>query len=118
MKGRPSDLGAVLLLLAYRPIWEARLAPFGQAGRMALTNYMLQAVVLDALASGCGLGLKLRSYAYLPLAILFFAAEAVLSGAWLAWYRFGPLEWLWRTVSYASRPLRCHPVPVGSSVAS
>ena len=47
-------IGAVVLLLAYRPAWTARLALFGRAGRMALTNYMMQAAVLDVLASGYG----------------------------------------------------------------
>jgi hypothetical protein len=40
------------LLLAYRPVWSTRLALFGHAGRMALTNYMLQIIILDALGSG------------------------------------------------------------------
>jgi uncharacterized protein len=100
-------IGAVVLLLAYRPAWTARLAVFGRAGRMALTNYMVQAVVLDVLASGYGFGLKLRPYAYVPAAVALFAAEAAVSGAWLAHFRFGPLEWLWRTVTYARpQPLR------------
>lgn len=100
-------IGGVVLLLAYRPVWTARLAVFGWAGRMALTNYMVQAAVLDVLASGYGFGLKLRPYAYVPAAVLLFAAEAALSGVWLAHYRFGPLEWLWRTLTYARpQPLR------------
>jgi uncharacterized protein len=100
-------LGAVLLLLAYHPVWTARLAPFGQAGRMALTNYMLQAALLDILASSYGLGLKLRPYVYAPAAVLCFGGVAVVSVAWLRRYRFGPLEWVWRTLTYAHRqPLR------------
>jgi uncharacterized protein len=100
-------IGAVVLLLAYRPAWTARLAVFGWAGRMALTNYMVQAAVLDVLASGYGFGLKLRPYAYVAAAVLLFAAEAAVSAAWLARFRFGPLEWLWRTVTYARpQPLR------------
>ena len=100
-------IGAVLLLLAYRPVWTVRFAPFGRAGRMALTNYMLQAAVLDLLASGYGLGLKLRPLVYAPAAVMFFAVVAALSTAWLRRYRFGPLEWLWRTITYAQiQPLR------------
>jgi uncharacterized protein len=100
-------IGAVLLLLAYRPVWTARLAPFGQAGRMALTNYMLQAALLDIFASSYGLGLKLRPYVYAPAAVVCFAGVAALSVAWLRRYRFGPLEWVWRTLTYAHRqPLR------------
>jgi uncharacterized protein len=100
-------IGSVLLLLAYRPVWTARLAFFGLAGRMALTNYMVQAAVLDVFASAYGFGLKLRPYAYVAAAVLLFAIEAAVSAAWLARFRFGPLEWLWRTVTYARpQPLR------------
>ena len=100
-------IGAVVLLLAYRPEWTHRLRAVGAAGRMALTNYMLQVVVLDALASGYGLKLKLRPAAYVLAAVLLFGAEAAFSTAWLKRYRFGPLEWLWRTVTYGRpHPLR------------
>jgi uncharacterized membrane protein YeiB len=100
-------IGGVVLLLAFRPVWTARLAFFGLAGRMALTNYMLQAAVLDALSSGYGFALRLRPSVYAPAAVVLFAAEAVASRAWLTRYRFGPLEWLWRTVTYARfQPLR------------
>jgi uncharacterized protein len=95
-------IGAILLLLAYRPGWTRRLAPVGQAGRMALTNYMVQAALLDLLASGYGWGLRLRPYLYAPASLLCFAAVAASSVAWLRRYRFGPLEWVWRTVTYAA----------------
>jgi uncharacterized protein len=94
-------VGTVVLFLAYRPRWIARLRPFGLAGRMALTNYMLQAALFDVLGSSYGFGLRLRPYAYLVAASIMFAAQASFSGAWLARYRFGPLEWLWRCITYA-----------------
>jgi uncharacterized protein len=94
-------IGAVLLLLAARPAWTGRLALIGQAGRMALTNYIAQVVVVDVLASGYGAGLRLRPLLYLPAGVLLFALLALGSRAWLARFRMGPLEWLWRCVSYA-----------------
>jgi uncharacterized protein len=100
-------IGAVLLLLAYRPVWTSRLAPVGQAGRMALTNYMLQAALLDLLASGYGFQVRLRPYLYAPAALACFAVVAAASVAWLRRYRFGPLEWVWRILTYAEpQPLR------------
>ena len=51
-------VGAVVLFLAYRPRWIERLRPFGVAGRMALTNYMLQAAVFDLLGSAYAFDLK------------------------------------------------------------
>jgi uncharacterized protein len=112
-------VGAVVILLAYRPRWIERLRPFGLAGRMALTNYMLQAAVFDVLGSAYGFDLKVRPYVYIVAAPLLFAAQAGLSAAWLARYRFGPLEWLWRCMTYARvQPLRRDrvvPVPVVAS---
>lgn len=94
-------VGAVLLLLASRPVWIHRLRMFAVSGRMALTNYMLQAAALDLLSCGYGAGLKLRPLVYPFAAVALFTAEAAFSRAWLARYRFGPLEWIWRMVTYA-----------------
>ena len=96
--------GAVLLLLTTRPAWIARLAPVGRAGRMALTNYMVQAAVIDILASGYGFGLKLRPFAYAAGALALFAAQCAFSTAWLARFLYGPFEWLWRGMTYARVP--------------
>ena len=105
-------IGAVVLLLAYRPSLVATLAPVGWVGRMALTNYMLQAVVIDALASGYGAHLKLRPFLYLPSALAFFAVLVVCSGAWLARFRYGPLEWAWRAATYGRIPPLRRPAAV------
>ena len=95
-------VGGVVLLLAFRPEWTLRLAPVGFAGRMALTNYMVQAIVLDALSSRYGAHLKLRPYAYVAAAVLLFSAEALASRAWLGRFTFGPLERVWRIATYAT----------------
>ena len=103
-------IGAVVLLLHRHPGWTRRLAWFRDAGRMALTNYVFQAIVLDALASGYGAALTLRPYLYLVATALLFSAEALASRVWLGRFRFGPLEWLWRTITYAHvAPLRRTP---------
>jgi uncharacterized protein len=111
-------LGTVILLLAHSPKWEARLQPIGQAGRMALTNYMLQAAVLDFLASGYGLGFRIRPLFYLPAAATLFGAELALSIAWLRHCRFGPLEWIWRVITYARlQPLLRRTVAAAATLA-
>ena len=107
-------IGAIVLLLAYRPHWRARLAIFAQAGRMAFTNYFLQIIVIDLLASGYGVGLKLRPLLYLPATLALFGVEAALSRWWLARHRYGPLEWLWRSVTYA----RWQPWRIAAPVSS
>lgn len=100
-------VGSILLLLAFRPAWLARFRTFERAGRMALTNYMFQAIALDVISSGYGFGLKLRPYVYVVAAVVLFAVEAAYSSAWLSRFRFGPLEWIWRMITYARvQPLR------------
>jgi uncharacterized protein len=100
-------IGGMVLLLAYRPVWERRLATFGLAGRMALTNYLLQVAVLDVLSSGYGLDLRVRPAIVPLLAALIFGAEVGLSRLWLAHHRLGPAEWLWRSLTYGKRqPMR------------
>jgi len=100
-------VGGVVLLLAYRPQWTARLRMFGEAGRMGLTNYLMQALMFDVLGASYGFGVRLRPYAIVVAAPAMFIAMALLSRAWLARFRYGPAEWLWRSVTYARlQPLR------------
>jgi uncharacterized protein len=93
-------IGGVVLLLVYRPVWERRLAAVGWSGRMALTNYLVQIAVLDVLSSGYGLDLQVRPALVPLIAALIFGAEVALSRFWLARYRLGPAEWLWRSLTY------------------
>ena len=100
-------VGGVVLLLAFRPQWTQRLRLVGEAGRTGLTNYLLQALVFDIIGSSYGFGLRLRPYAIVVAAPVMFITLALLSRAWLARYRYGPAEWLWRSVTYARRqPLK------------
>jgi len=100
-------IGGVVLLLAYRPQWTSRLRVFGDAGRMGLTNYLLQALVFDVIGASYGLAVRLRPYAILLAAPAMFLTLALLSRVWLARCRYGPAEWLWRSVTYGRvQPLR------------
>jgi len=98
-------VGALLLLVASSPVWLHRLRAFGVTGRMALTNYIVQAVILDlTVRSQYGLHLRINT-AYAPLAALaLFACVVGLSSWWLRQYRYGPLEWIWRSITYWKRP--------------
>jgi uncharacterized protein len=97
-------IGALVLLLAFRPSWTGRLAWMGLAGRMALTNYVLQCAVIELLSSPFGLGLHLRPNLYLLAAVVLFLTEAGLSAFWMARFRYGLLEWAWRAVTYLHIP--------------
>jgi len=102
--------GAVILLVAYRPVWQSRLRFFGVAGRMALTNYLLQVAVLDVLASSYGAALRVRPLISVGLTALMFGSLAALSGWWLTKFRFGPAEWLWRAATYLRWPAMQSPL--------
>ena len=74
---------------------------------MALTNYMLQVAVLDSIVSGYGLSLRLRPAVGVIAAAALFGTEVLFSRWWLARYRFGPCEWIWRSLTYGSaQPMR------------
>ncbi len=76
------------------------LAPLG---RMALTNYLMQSVICVVLSYGFGLALWWRIGAATALAIAaaIIAVQIPLSAWWLAHFRFGPVEWIWRRLTYA-----------------
>lgn len=95
------------IVLAMRiPAWAARLRWFAPAGRMALTNYLMQSVVCTFVFYGYGLGFfEQLPRAWQPLfALAVFALQVVLSRWWLARHRYGPMEWLWRWLTYGRRP--------------
>ena len=93
-------IGAVVLLIAYVPKVVRHLSPFGITGRMALTNYVAQAALISWLASGYGLSLEVRPYIVILATVILSGALAAFSAFWLARYRYGPLEWLWRSMTY------------------
>ena len=105
-------MGGVLLLVAKNPQWVHRLAMFAWTGRMALTNYMVQIAILDFTFSKYAFGLSVTPLVGLTIAIALFVAQALFSRWWLAHYRYGPLEWLWRSITYAQwQPWRVAPSP-------
>ena len=98
-------VSVALMILARAPQVLARTRAVADAGRMALTNYLLQIALLDLVFSGYALGAgRIRPVTGVTLAILCFAAEAAVSARWLARSRFGPAEWLWRSLTYGARP--------------
>lgn len=99
-------IGAVLLLVSGRSsaAWRRRLSPLGWAGRMALTNYMMQVILLDVLFTPHGLGLQVPALMVFGGALLLFVAQVLVSRWWLTRFTAGPLEWIWRWFTYWKRP--------------
>lgn len=75
-------------------------------GRMALTNYLMQSLVFTWIFCGYGLGLgdSLGQTATILLALVFFGMQIAFSRWWLAGRQFGPMEWVWRTMTYGQAP--------------
>ena len=111
-------VSVALLLMNKWPALLQLLRPVADAGRMALTNYLAQIAVLDLLFSGYALGLgKVRPVAGLPMALALFTAQAAFSATWLKHYRFGPAEWVWRSLTYGcSQPIRRTATPADEAV--
>jgi len=101
-------VSAVTLLFA-RPEVRRRLALFAPAGRMALTNYLSQTVIMLLIFYPYGGGLIGRTgpAVGLSIALAVFAVQMAWSRAWLARFQFGPMEWVWRSLTYGRlQPMR------------
>lgn len=86
-----------------------RLRFLAPAGQMALTNYLAQSLVWTWLIYGYGLGLwgDVPRWSQIPLTFGFFALQIAFSHWWLARFRYGPAEWLWRSLTYLQvQPMR------------
>lgn len=81
----------------------ARLAP---AGQMALTNYLLQSLICTGIFYGYGLGYfeQLSRAWQVPFVVALFLLQVLWSQAWMARFRMGPVEWLWRAATYLRLP--------------
>ncbi|MBE9918031.1 DUF418 domain-containing protein [Paenibacillus donghaensis] len=96
-------LSGLLLLLEHRSI--ARLfSPVGKLGRMALTNYVAQSLIGVALLDMFGINFPTPVEIVL-VAIVIFVIQVVISVVWLRFFRMGPLEKLWRIMTYGRRAI-------------
>ncbi len=94
-------IGLVMLICqsGTLPGWRAR---FGAVGRMALTNYLMQTVICSLIFYGYGLGLfgQVSRIGQVGIMVAIWALQLWWSPLWLERFRFGPMEWLWRSLSY------------------
>jgi len=108
---------AGFVLLYQRPAWQHRLRVLAPVGRMALTHYLSQSVLGVMLFYGIGLGLGPRwgMAGVLGAWVLIFGMQVLLSHLWLARFRYGPVEWLWRWMTYGGPPPRLRQETEGTS---
>lgn len=93
--------GAAFVLIAQHQPWQRLLAPLAPYGRMALTMYLLQTALCGLLFYGAGFGLVLDipPYQYLPLALVLNLLLIGVAILWLRRFRYGPIEWIWRSLT-------------------
>ena len=100
----------LVMLVCRSKTWQPLTQPLVAVGRMAFTNYILQTVICTFIFYGHGLGLYGTVSRVQQIAIVFavWVLQLVVSPLWLRSFQFGPLEWLWRSLTYHQlAPLRC-----------
>jgi len=107
----PMTLGhvAIVMLLIKAGVLRRTLRVFARTGRMALTNYIAQSLIGLFVFTGAGLGLfgQFERYQLYYIVVVVWALQLAWSYWWLEYFRFGPLEWVWRSLTrWQRQPLR------------
>ena len=106
-----------IVLLMRKPSARRVLAPVGAVGRMALTNYLLQAVLIVPACIVFGLYDRVTPTLGVLLALAVAAIQIPASVWWLERFRFGPVEWIWRSLTYGrAQAMRIADRPAPASV--
>jgi uncharacterized protein len=97
-------VGVIVLLLHSQGVGR-RIAVLAPAGRMALTNYLTQTLLQSLFFHGYFLGhWGLPRAQQVIFVLIVYAAQVVFSHWWLSKFRYGPMEWLWRAITYWQWP--------------
>ena len=83
--------------------WTGLRARLAAVGRMALTSYLSHSLITAIVFQYCGQFDRWRRPALLALVFAIFAFQLWISPIWLARFRYGPAEWLWRSLTYGRR---------------
>jgi uncharacterized protein len=90
-------------------------------GQMAVTNYLMHSVICSFIFIGLGYFSQLERHQLYYIVFAIWALQLIVSPLWLRHYRFGPVEWLWRYLTYMTRPPMRHtavPVTAGAAAAA
>jgi len=103
----PVALGHVALIMLFckLPILKWLKASLSAVGKMALTNYIMHSVFAMIIFTGVGFGLfgTLQRHELLYVVFSIWIFQLIWSPIWLRYYQFGPLEWIWRNLSYLKK---------------
>ena len=93
----------VMLLCKLGPALRLILHPFAAVGRMAFTNYLTHTLVLTFIFVGTpGLGMmgEVERVGQFQIVVAIWVFQLIFSTIWLSMFRFGPMEWVWRSLTY------------------
>jgi len=92
----------IIMILSSGSWTKYIMMPFSYAGRMSLTNYLFQSLVFSVIFYGWGFGLfgSQKPSSFVWYAVILFVFQVILSYIWLRYHKQGPLEALWRKLSY------------------
>ena len=96
-----------LIMLLYKSgLFKWLFAMMRPVGQMAFTNYLMQSLMCGLFFLGIGFGMigKLQRYEIYYVVGAVWVIEIIWSYIWLHFFRFGPLEWLWRSLTYWKKP--------------
>lgn len=99
----------LIMLICKSEVLKKFTHPFAAVGRMALTNYLMQTIICITIFYGHGFGLfgKVGRTQQILFVFGVWIFQLIVSPIWLRYFRFGPAEWLWRTLSYLKiQPMR------------
>ncbi len=93
---------AAIMLLCKLPLLQWLKTRLAAVGKMALTNYIMHSVVAMFFFTGAGFGMfgKLQRHELLYVVFSIWIFQLIISPVWLKYFQFGPIEWLWRNLSY------------------
>jgi uncharacterized protein len=96
--------GGAIILVYQTMVGRRLLRPLAALGRTALSVHLLQSVTYSSVFLGYGLGWDIRMGvpAIFGLAVAVYLSEVAVFNLWLKYFRFGPVEWLWRSLTYMS----------------
>lgn len=97
---------SLIVYLYHFSWWRKVLYPFSLVGKMSLSNYIFHNLLLSLIFYGYGLGLfgRIGPFLQAPILLGLMLLSILLSSIWLKYFKWGPLEWLWRAATLGSFP--------------
>ena len=96
-------VGSMILLLQF-PVFQTLFTPLKSYGRMAFTNYLFQTAFILLAGKGLNLSHNLTYVQSLYVCIVIYLIQFIFSTIWLHFFHYGPLEWVWRALTYWEIP--------------